>query len=162
MRKRFLAALAVNLIIVAGVAMGSFAWGYDGAISANGLLAAGERLFGGVGAAMSWVIGGAIFFALLIWHNRLSRGGRHDAATGLMAVALIIASFGVGRLLQKPTDEIWALAALLLVSGVLTALMWSIFTVGTVPGWGRFQAWRRRRAQQQAAAQQAAANPASS
>ena len=69
-----------------------------------------------------------------------------------MAVAVIVASFGVVRQLQQPTSELWALATLLLVSGGLTALMWSIFTTGTVPGWARFQAWRARRAAAPAAA----------
>jgi hypothetical protein len=144
--RSILAAFVVNLIVIGLVALGAFAWGYDGTLTVSGINNAAQSLFGGIGAAITWVVGIGVFVGLLIWHNRLSRGRRHDAATALMGVSVFVAAFGAIQLLQRPTSQIWALIGLLAVAGLLTGAMWVLFVHHRVPGWTRFQAWRRTRA----------------
>lgn len=150
MRKHILAAFAVNLLVVAFVALGAYAWGYDGTITFDGIDRASDNLFGGIGAAGSWVVALAILAGLAVAHNKMIDKGNRDGATVLMVVSVVVASFGVSKALQAPTSQIWALGGLLVIAGLLTGVMWILLVHNRVPGWSWLQAKRAQRRARQA------------
>lgn len=143
--RRFFVALAANFVFDAALAMVVFTMAYEGGVTWAGLTTSATTLFGGIGGLVGWAVGLAVFVGLLMWHNRMSRGGNHDGATALMAIAVIVAGFGIWRLLKLPDSQVMTLAAMLVAVTVQTLIVWLILTGRPMPGWNRFRAWRQRR-----------------
>ncbi len=156
MRKSLLIGFLLMLAYTALMAVACFSWGYTGSLSEDGIAVAGSRLFGGLPSLGGALLGIMVFAVVVFIIYGLAKNNQNGAAAAVAAVAIIIASFGIARAMTMPSDQIGAFIVLLLVSAVMTGLMWKILVPRTSSSsaststsatlWEKFQAKRRARA----------------